>query len=735
LLLIVPLASNSQVDFNEYKTIQAVGALPSDYSSETYQKVLEQMKERQSGMSQIQQKEFLESTHYAIDDLLHSGYVVFGDELSNYISSIADSLLRDDPKTRSELRFYTLKTTAANAFSTDQGIIFVTTGLISQVSNEAQLAFILAHEICHYREKHVLESFTWNQRNKSRRDWVNRMSIYSRDREFDADRLAVDLYNNAGYTEDALKSTFDVLKYSYLPFDEIEVPKSYFITQDMFLPDILFPSTAYDIKAEEDQDDTESSHPNIKRRREAIDDELAKYSTWGTSNFLLGKDQFYNVRNISRFECVRTSIIDSHYGDALYSIYLLEKDFPSSIYLQRMKAQAWLGIYQYEREHHISKTIKKVSDYEGASATVHYLIRKLNLKAMGPVALRNIYDIFSAHPEDSEITAIYERLIAQLAQEKKFQIGDYSKLNFSTAAQKFLDAQLVDSTDTVKVEVVEEIKTSKYDRINTKGTPDSPNSFDTTKFYIYAISDVIRDEDFIKRFDTEKDKLKAKDQAEKDFQRLSSSEQASIRKEAFYSDLHLGVEDVICVEPKVYSYTSRGVDYVKSEQLEQRFSEAFDDAANEAGVTLYSIDSRSIQANGVQVFNERSTLTTLLNQVSSEEDINLFPVDYQALSLLSENYGSENIMFSLVEHSFDVDIRWAGLLISILAPPVFAVVATVHIPTAFMKANSTALSVIIIDAKTGTVKIGSTYYFNEPIRKMHLGAHLYDILNNLKTPQ
>lgn len=110
------------------------------------------MKERQSGLSHDQQKEFLETTHYAIDDLLHSGYVVFGDEVSNYISSIADSLLKDDLLTRSALRFYTLKSMASNAFSTDQGIIFVTTGLISQVKNEAQLAFILAHEICHFRE-------------------------------------------------------------------------------------------------------------------------------------------------------------------------------------------------------------------------------------------------------------------------------------------------------------------------------------------------------------------------------------------------------------------------------------------------------------------------------------------------------------------------------------------------------------------------------------------------------
>jgi len=500
------------------------------------------------------------------------------------------------------------------------------------------------------------------------------------------------------------------------------------------MPDNLFPTKVYEIEAEEDQDDRNSSHPNIKRRREAIDEELAKHGSWGTTDFLLGEDRFYKVRNVSRFECVRTSLIDTQFGDALYSIYLLEKDFPKSIYLKRMKAQAWLGIYQYEREHHISKTIKSTSDYEGASATVHYLIRKLSLNSMGPVALRNIYDIHTMYPEDKEINAIYDRLIGELSREKKFDITNFSTLTFSTAAQNFLEAQVVDSTDMVKIEVAEEIKTSKYDRINTKGEPDSPNSFDTTKFYLYAISDIIQDQDFLDRFDAEEAKLKAEKQRSDNFTLMSSSEQEATRKESYYSDMHIGVADVICVEPKVYSYSSSGVDYVKSEQLEQRFSEAFDDAANEVGVTLYSVDSRSIQTNGVQVFNERSTLTTLLNQVSNEDDVDPFPVDFQSLALISENYGSDNIMFSLVEHSFDVDIRWGGLLISLLAPPVFAIVATVHIPTAFMKANSTALSVIILDAKTGSVKIGSTYYFSEPIRKMHLGAHLYDILINLKTP-
>ena len=79
---------------------------------------------------------------------------------------MANKLLEKEPKLRKELRFYTIKSNVTNAFSTDQGIIVVTSGLISQITSEAHLAYILAHEIAHYTEKHVVEGFEYRTRNK-----------------------------------------------------------------------------------------------------------------------------------------------------------------------------------------------------------------------------------------------------------------------------------------------------------------------------------------------------------------------------------------------------------------------------------------------------------------------------------------------------------------------------------------------------------------------------------------
>ena len=55
-------------------------------------------------------------------------------------------------------------------------------------------------------------------------------------KEFEADKLGVKMFHDAGYSEDEIFATFDVLMYSYLPFDEIEFPTTYFSNENIFIP-------------------------------------------------------------------------------------------------------------------------------------------------------------------------------------------------------------------------------------------------------------------------------------------------------------------------------------------------------------------------------------------------------------------------------------------------------------------------------------------------------------------
>ena len=315
---------HAQVDFNNYTTLQSKGDIPEDFTSSTYLKLKKDIEVGDDELNSYERKVFYEGVNYAIDDILHSGYVIYGDEITDYLNKIADKLLKKDKKLRSELRFYTLKSNSVNAFSTDQGIVFVTTGLISQITSEAQLAFILAHEISHYTEHHVVETFS--HKKKNRRQSIEQLSVYSKEKEFSADKIGLELYQKAGYSKDEVLPTFDVLMYSYLPFDEIEIESNYFhINDSIYIPKSIFPDEKFEIKAQEDEDDSKSSHPNIKKRKEGVKDAFDNLteSRWKDDVNSLGDEKFIYIRTIARFESIRNDIIEAKFGKALYSLFLL----------------------------------------------------------------------------------------------------------------------------------------------------------------------------------------------------------------------------------------------------------------------------------------------------------------------------------------------------------------------------------------------------------------------------
>ena len=490
----------AQQDFNSFKTLRSEGKIPDDFSRLTVEKIQEDKGNTDRSLSKAQEKIFLEGIHYGIDQLLHSGMVIYGDEISNYVSDVADKLLKKKfASLRGKLRFYTIKSNASNALSTDQGIVFVTTGLLSQLTSEAQLAFILAHEIAHYQEKHVVESFEY--RNQRNRNTIKQLSVYSKEKELIADKVGIEIYNAAGYSKSQLLPSFDVLMYSYLPFEEVTFPKDYFNTDLLFVPESFFPNKKYEIKAIEDYDDSESSHPNIKKRKSEAVSVIDAYKNWGDNINFLGEDRFYYTRNLCRFESIRTDILNANYGDALYSIFILEKEFPKSDYLKRMKAQSWLGLAQYKSDGTINETIDRNSELEGEIASVHYFIKKLNLEATITMSLRQIQDIKNDLPNDEEVYSIWKKILLLSADVKKFNINNYSNLTFNNAVGA--KEEVKDSS-----EIKKELESlNKYERIKRKKNYTDPTVFDSTKFYHYALTDLIEDEVFISKYNHVRDSL------------------------------------------------------------------------------------------------------------------------------------------------------------------------------------------------------------------------------------
>jgi len=87
--------------------------------------------------------------------------------LEEYLATVADRLIPDEVKAAGGpgFRFAVFKDPNLNAFAMPNGRVFIHTGLLARLENEAQLATILAHELTHVTHRHSLKSFR-DERNK-----------------------------------------------------------------------------------------------------------------------------------------------------------------------------------------------------------------------------------------------------------------------------------------------------------------------------------------------------------------------------------------------------------------------------------------------------------------------------------------------------------------------------------------------------------------------------------------
>lgn len=141
-----------------------------------------------------------------VHELLQSGVVLFGDTVSAYITQLADKILKSN-HIDEQVSFYVLRSSIFNAFSSDQGFIFITEGAIAGSKNEEELAFIMCHELAHFLEKHNYLSYekgkdiTQGKKSKNA-DTENKLKAYykySRHNEFQADSIGLELYLACGF--------------------------------------------------------------------------------------------------------------------------------------------------------------------------------------------------------------------------------------------------------------------------------------------------------------------------------------------------------------------------------------------------------------------------------------------------------------------------------------------------------------------------------------------------------
>jgi predicted Zn-dependent protease len=86
--------------------------------------------------------------------LKRSPFIVRDARLQGYVQDIACRLAGDHCP---DIRVYVVRTPEFNASMAPNGMMQLCTGLMLRMENEAQLAAVMAHEIGHYLERHMID--------------------------------------------------------------------------------------------------------------------------------------------------------------------------------------------------------------------------------------------------------------------------------------------------------------------------------------------------------------------------------------------------------------------------------------------------------------------------------------------------------------------------------------------------------------------------------------------------
>lgn len=443
--------------------VRSVGEVPDDFKmgiEELYEADMQRAKKYLGG--RVRNKQEVMKASYKISKMMSSGRIIFGDAVSQMVARIADTLLHEYPELRSELRFYTVNSPEVNAYATGQGMVFVNLGLVAQAENEAQLAFILSHEIIHYYHSHTLEELVGAKEKKVQSDPSDkqediseflRRHSRSREMENEADSLGIAMfYDHSPYQQDVIQGVFDVLQYGALPFDDVAFDTTFFNTPYYQLTGCWLRAVA-GISSRDNYDDSRSTHPNILSRRIKCS---ALMHGKGDKEFVtISREAFLALRHQARMECVRQEVIHGQYARAFYNAWLLRRADCSEAdaqFLDRQMAYALYG-HAINKAHGTSLAKQDYSEVQGENQQVYYAMQAMSAEQSLLTALHAVWQLHMKFPDQKEYSLMADDLMEELRFSANKSISDYLE-NLPSA----IDADTLESDKNL----------SKYERIRQK---------------------------------------------------------------------------------------------------------------------------------------------------------------------------------------------------------------------------------------------------------------------------
>ncbi len=326
-----------------------------------------------------------------------NGHFLFEKAWEDWLHGVANEIFRANPELpRRDVRLFWGRYAEPNACSYGEGSVVFNVGLLAFMDDEADAAFVLAHELAHFAQDHsglaarkyvdalyseetqrklknikssefeattkalgLLKTFSYDSRR------------HGRFRETEADSLAIVYLSKTKYDATAAVRTLEILdRTDSVEWAKIEYEKLFDAPQFPFkqawlgqkASSLSLAAAANSGKKDENGWDADSlkTHPDCRRRMARAERQLAAmgYSTAGKGRFVQPEATFSQLKKWAPLEVVEGLYAFEHYGEALFRTLQLMQDAPDDAYLNAMVGRCLYHLHRHQQAHTLNRVLE-----------------------------------------------------------------------------------------------------------------------------------------------------------------------------------------------------------------------------------------------------------------------------------------------------------------------------------------------------------------------------------------
>jgi Zn-dependent protease with chaperone function len=385
LILILPSFDGAGQGLKTYKIAPINKTVPPYYLLKLQEKL------KRDKIVALGDRRVKESIHSLLDQrsqyviqLFNDGYFIVDNEMTSYLQDLQSTIYKSNPQLPNETNIFALRKDSPNAISFGDGTIALTLGLLSRLENEDQILFVLCHELAHYHSKHSnnkIEEIARIQNDKNYKKQVkeiNRseygqftkysklinslqlsLSMHGREKEFEADSLALQYFLNVSMNSQAPIRTLEILDSADMSLfkQNLNFKAHFNFTKYPFKDQWLNykPSYSWHVADNALHADSLRTHPSCSKRIEALRRQLTHPIKQIDSRKTEMKPNVF--REASIIEMIESEFYFEHYGMALYtSLSVLEK-YEDTTYLHSMIGKCLYQLYIHQKNHELGNVL------------------------------------------------------------------------------------------------------------------------------------------------------------------------------------------------------------------------------------------------------------------------------------------------------------------------------------------------------------------------------------------